>query len=238
MSIESVMLSNHIILCAPLLFLSSIICSIRVFSNESALPIRWPKYQSFNFSISPANEYSELIPLGLTGLISLQTKRLSRVFSTTTIWKHQFFHRKSIQSFLWSSSHSHTWLLEITLTIQPFVSKVMSLLFNTLSRLVRAFLPRSKCFLISRLQSLSAVILEPKKIKSINASTSTLDCDRESIHYVEICKRKNQIFILYFSYKIALLVTGYIDSIVIKDIPTNKWKIHFWIRISLFFNTQ
>ena len=165
MSIESVMLSNHLIICAPLLFLPSIICSIRVFSNESALPIRWPKYRSFNFSISPANEYSELIPLGLTGFISLQTKGLSRVFSSTTIWKHQFFHRKGIQSFLRSSSHIHIWLLEIALTIQSFGSKVMSLLFNTLFN--TAFLPRSKCLLISWLQSLSAVILEPKKIKSI-----------------------------------------------------------------------
>ena len=74
--------------------------------------------------------------------------------------------------------------------------------------------------------------------KVYHASTSTLDCDRESIHYVKTCKRKNQIFILYFPYKIALLVIGYTDSIVIKDIPTNKWKIRYWIRISLFFNTQ
>ena len=110
----------------------------------------------------------------------------------------------------------------IALTMQTFVSKVMSLLFNTLSRFAIAFLPRRKCLLISWLQSLSAVILEPKKIKSITASTSTLDCDRESIHYVKTCKRKNQIFILYFPYKIALLVIGYTDSIVIKDIPTNK----------------
>ena len=107
MSIESVMLSNHLILCAPVLFLPSIICNIRVFSNESALPIRWPKYRSFNFSISPVNEYSELIPLGLTGLISLQTKGLSRVFSSTTIWKHQFFHRKGIQSSMVQLSHSY-----------------------------------------------------------------------------------------------------------------------------------
>ena len=94
--------------------------------------------------------------------------------------------------------------------------------FNIWSRFIIAFLPRSKHLLVSWLQSLSAVILEPNKIKSITASSSTLDCDRESIHCVKTFKRKNQIFILYFPYKIALLVIGYTDSIVIKDIPTNK----------------
>ena len=100
-------------------------------------------------------------PLGLTGLLSLLSKRLSRLFFSTTLQKHQFF---STQPSLWSNSHIHTWLLEKTtaLTIWTFVSKVISLLFNTLSRI--AFLPRSKCLLISWLQSLSTVILEPKKI--------------------------------------------------------------------------
>ena len=91
MSIKLVMPSNHLILCHPLLFLPSIFPSIRVFSNESVLPIRWPKYWSFSFSISPSKEYSELISLGLTGWISLQSKGLSRVFSNTTDQKHQFF---------------------------------------------------------------------------------------------------------------------------------------------------
>ena len=91
MSIESVMPSNHLILCHPLLLLPSIFPSIRVFSNESAFHIRWPKYWSFSFSISPSNEYSGLVSLGLTGWISLQSKGLSRVFSNTTVWKHQFF---------------------------------------------------------------------------------------------------------------------------------------------------
>ena len=91
MSIESVMSSNHLILCHPLLLLSSIFPSIRVFSNESALHIRWPKYWSFNFSVSPSNGYSGLISLGLTGLISLLSKGLSRVFYNTTVQKHQFF---------------------------------------------------------------------------------------------------------------------------------------------------
>ena len=91
MSIESVMPSNHLILCHPLLLQPSIIPSIRVFSNESVLHIRWPKYWSFSFSICPSNEYSLLISLRLTGLISLQYKALSRVFSNTTVQKHQFF---------------------------------------------------------------------------------------------------------------------------------------------------
>ena len=108
--------------------------------------------------------------LGLTGLISLQPKGLSRVFSNTTVQKHQFF---SSQLSLWSNSHIHTWLLEknIALIRQTFVDKIMSLLFNILSRLVIAFLPRSKCLLISGLQSPSAVILEPRKIKSVTVST-------------------------------------------------------------------
>ena len=92
MSIESVMPSNHLVLCHPLLLLPSIFPSIRVFSNGSVLCIRWPKYWSFSFSVSPSNEYSGLIfPLGLTGWISLQSKGLSRVFSNTTVQKHQFF---------------------------------------------------------------------------------------------------------------------------------------------------
>ena len=91
MSIELVMPSNHLILCRPFLLLPSIFPSIRVFSNESALRIRWPKYWSFSFSISPFNEYSGLISFRMAGLISMQSKGLSRVFSNTTIQKHQFF---------------------------------------------------------------------------------------------------------------------------------------------------
>ena len=90
MSIESVMPSNHLILCCPLLLLPSIFPCIRVFSNESILCIRWPKYCNFSFSISSSNEYSGLFPLGWTGLISLQSKGVSRVFSNTTVQKHQF----------------------------------------------------------------------------------------------------------------------------------------------------
>ena len=91
MSIESVMPSNHLIFCRPLLLLPSIFPSIRIFSSESALHIRWPKYWSFSFSISPSNEHPGLISLGWTGWISLQPKGLSRVFSNTTVQKHQFF---------------------------------------------------------------------------------------------------------------------------------------------------
>ena len=102
-SIESVMPSNHLILYRPLLPQLSIFLSIRVFSNEAVLHIRWPKYQSFSFSINPSNEYS--IPLRLIGLISQQSKGLSRVFSSTTVQKHQLF---GTQLSLWSNSHIHT----------------------------------------------------------------------------------------------------------------------------------
>ena len=104
-------------------------------------------------------------PLGLIGLIWLQFERLSRVFTSTTVWKHQFF---SAQPSLWSNSHICTWLPEkaIALAIWTFVDKVISLLFNTLSRFIIAFHPRSKCHLISWLQSLSAVIWGPRNIKS------------------------------------------------------------------------
>ena len=108
MSIESVMPSNHLIICCPLL-LPSFFPVIRDFSSESVLRIRWPKYGHFSFSICSSNEYSGLISLGLTGLISSQTMGLSRVFSNTTVQKHQFF---GAQLSLWSNSYIHTWLLE------------------------------------------------------------------------------------------------------------------------------
>ena len=159
---DSVMSSNHVILCHPILLLPSTFPSIRVCSNESVLHNRWPKDWSFSFSISLSNEYSGLFPLGLTGLITLQSKGLSRVLSNTTVQKHQFF---SSRFCLQSNSHIHTWLLEkfIDLTRWTFVSKVMSLLFNMLSGL---FFQGARV-LISWLQSLSAVILEPRKIMSV-----------------------------------------------------------------------
>ena len=100
--------SSHFILCCPLLLLPSIFPSIRVFSSETALPIRWPKYWSFSFSSSPSNEYQGWFPLGLTGLISLLSKGLSRVFSSATVRKHQFF---GVLPSLWSNFHICTWLL-------------------------------------------------------------------------------------------------------------------------------
>ena len=113
LSIESVMPSNHLILCCLLLLPPSIFPSIRIFSNESVLHIRWPKYWSFSFNISPSSEYSGRISFWMDwfpfGWISLQSKGLSRVFSNTTVQKHQFF---SAQLSLYPNSHNHTWLLE------------------------------------------------------------------------------------------------------------------------------
>ena len=108
MSIESVIPSKHIILCHPLLLLPSIFPNIRVFSNESTPCIRWPKYWSFSFSLSPSNEYSGLVSFRTTFSI-LHSKGLLRIFSNATVHKHQFF---GTQPFLWSNSHIHTWLLE------------------------------------------------------------------------------------------------------------------------------
>ena len=152
------MLSNHLILCHLLLLLPSIFHSFRVFSNESALCIRWPKYCNFSFSISPSDEYSGLISFRIS------CPRDSQESSSTTIWKNQLF---GPQSSLWSSYHIHTGKT-IALTIRTFVGKVMFLLFNMLSKFVIAFLPRSKHLLISWLQTRSRVILEPKKTKSVN----------------------------------------------------------------------
>ena len=163
MSIESVMPSSHLILCRPLLLLPSIFPSIRVFSNESALHIRWPEYWTFSFSISPSNEYSGLISFRMDWLDLLAVRGtlkslLKHRSSKASILRHSAF-------FIVQLSHSHmTAGKTIALTTWTFVSKVMSLLFNTLSMFVIAFLPRSKRLLISWLQSPSAVILEPKKI--------------------------------------------------------------------------
>ena len=167
MSIESVMPSNHLIICCPLLLLPSIFPSIGVFSNESVLCIRWPKIWSFSFSISPSNEYSGLIliNLGLTCLIFLQSRGLTRVFSNTTVQK---YHSSAL---IFPYGPTLTSILEkLTLTRWTFVSKLMSLIFNILPRFVIAFPLRSKHFLISWLQSPYAVILEPKKIKAVTVS--------------------------------------------------------------------
>ena len=162
MSIESVMPSNHLILCHPLLLPPSIFPSIRVFSSESALWIRWPSYWSFSFSISPSNEYSGLISFRMDWLDLLAVqgvpKSLHRHYSSkASILLHSAFFIVQL-----SRPHITTRKTKVC-TRRSFVGKVMSLLFNMLSRLVRAFLPRSKCLLISWLQSPSAVIWEHKK---------------------------------------------------------------------------
>ena len=174
MSIELVMPSNHLILCYSLLLLPSILPSIRVFSNESALLIRWSNYWSFSFSISPSNEYS--------GLISLRMDWFDLLAVQGTL-RSLLRHHNSKASILGCSaffmvqlSHHDHWNMTtgktIALTRWTFVGKVMSLLFNMLSRFVTAFLPRSKCLLISWLQAPSAVILEPPQIKFLTVSPS------------------------------------------------------------------
>ena len=161
--------SNHLILCRPLLLLPSIFPSIRVLANESVLHIRWPKYWCFSFNISPSNEYS--------GWISFRMDWLD-LFAVQGILKSLLQHHSSKASVLQCSAFfivqlSHPYMTTgkaIALTRWTFADKVMSLLFNMLSRLVITFLPRSKCLLFSWLQSPSAVILEPQKIKSDTVS--------------------------------------------------------------------
>ena len=170
MSIESVMPSNHLILCHPLLLLPSISPRIRVFSSESALCIRWPKYWSFSFNTSPSNEHP--------GLISFRMDWLDLLAIQGTL-KSLLQHHSSKALILRCSAFfiahlSHPYMTTgktIALTRWTFVGKVMSLLFNMLSSLVIAFLLRSKCLLISWLQSPSTVILKPPKIKSVTVST-------------------------------------------------------------------
>ena len=180
MSIESMMPSNHLILCRALLLSPSIFPSIRVFSNESALCIRWPKYWSFSFNISPSNEHPGLISFRMDWLDLLTVQGtlkspLQHHSSKTSILQHSAF-------FIVQLSHPYmTTRKTIALTRQTDkvmslaltrqTGKVMSLLFNMLSRLVITFLPRSKRLLISWPQSPSAVILEPPKIKSDTVST-------------------------------------------------------------------
>ena len=171
MSIELVMPSYQLIFCSPLLLLPSAFPSIRVFSNKSVLCIRWPKYWGFSFSISPSNEYS--------GLISFRIDQFDLLAIQGTL-KSLLQHHSSKASVLWNTTLfklqlSHPYVTTgktIASTRWIFIGKVMSLLFNMLSRLVIAFLPRSKHLLISRLRSPSAVILEPsKKINYLTVST-------------------------------------------------------------------
>ena len=161
--------SNHLIFCHPLLLLLSIFISIRVFSNKSVLHVRWPKYWSFSFNISPFNEYPGLISFRMDWLDLLAVqgtlKRLLQHYSS----------KASILScsafFIVQLSHPYMTGKTISLTRWTFVGKVMSLLFNMLPRLVIVFLPKSKCLLISWLQSPSSVILELPNIKSFIVST-------------------------------------------------------------------
>ena len=165
MSIVSVMPSNNLILYYPLLLLPSILPSNMVFSNESVSHIRWPKYWSFSFSISPSNEYSGLISfridrLGLLAVQGILRSLLQCHSSNTSVLQHSAF-------FIVQVSHSYmTTGKTIALTRWTSVGIVMSLFFNVLSRLIAAFLPRSKHLLISWLQSTSTMILEPKEIVS------------------------------------------------------------------------
>ena len=170
--------SNHLILCHPLLLLPSVFPSIRVFSNESSLRSRWPKYWSFSFSISPSNEHPALISFRMDWLDLLAVQGTL---------KSLLQHHSSKASILRCSAFfiaqlSHPYMTTgktIALTRWTFVGKAVSQLFNMLSRLVITFLPRSKHLLISWLQSPSAVILEPKKIKYVIGFR---------VHHNSICK--------------------------------------------------
>ena len=170
MSIESVMPSNHPILCCLLLLLPSIFSNIRGFSNESVLCIRWPKYWSFSFSISPSNEQPGLISFKMDWLDLLAVQGTLKSLLQHHSSKAAILQRSAF--FIVQLSHPNMTTGKITdLTRWTFVGKVMSLLFNMLSRLVITFLPRSKHLLISWLQSPPAVILETRKIKSATVST-------------------------------------------------------------------
>ena len=187
--------SNHLILCRPLLPLPSIFYSIRVFSSESVLRIRWPKYWSFSFNISPSSEHPGLISFRMDWLDLLAVQGtlkslLQHYSSKASILRHSAF-------FIVQLSHPYmTTGKTIALTRRTFVGKVMSLLFNMLSRLVITFLLRSKRLLISWLQSPSAMILEPKKIKPVTVSivspsichelvlqNNRSHCNEKSVHH-------------------------------------------------------
>ena len=171
MSIQSVMLYNHLIFCCPLLFLSSVFPSMGVFSNESALCIRWPKCWSFSFSISPSSEYLGLISFSIDWFDLLAVQETLKSLLQHHSSKASILQRSAF--FIVQLSHPYlTTRKTIALNVWNFVSKVMSLLFNMLSRFVIAFLLKIMHHLISWLQSLSAVILELPKIKTATVSPS------------------------------------------------------------------
>ena len=169
MSIDFMMLSSHLILCLSILLLPSIFPSIRVFSSESALCIKWPKYWSFSFSNNSFNKYSGLIFFRIDWFDLLAVKDSQESFPTLQFKNISSFVLRLLFGSILTSIHDY-WKNQ-SFDIQTFVNKVRSLPFNILSRFVIDFLPRSKCLLISWLPSLSSVILEPKKIKSVTAST-------------------------------------------------------------------
>ena len=194
--------SNHLILCHPLLLLLSIFPSIRVLSNESVLCITWPKYWSFSFSISPSDEYSGLISFRIDWfeILAVQDSQESSPtpqFKSINSSPISFLHSPTLKSI-----HEH-WKI-IALTRRTFVGKVMSLLFNMLSRSVITFLLRSTCLLISWLQSPSAVILEPKKIKSDTVSTAS-----PSIYH-EVMRPDAMIFVFWMlSFKTTFSLSSF-----------------------------
>ena len=209
MSIESMMPSSHLILCRPLLPLPSICPRIRVFSNKSVLYIRWPENWSFSFSICPSNEHP--------GLISFRMDSLDLCAVQGSL-RSLLQHHSSKASILWRSAFfivqlSHPYMTTgktIALMRRTFVGKVMSLLFYMLSRLVITFLPRSKRLLISWLQSPSAVILEPPKIKSVTVSSGTkLAC----IYILDLTSRtmKKWIAVLYVTLSMIFVMVAQED---------------------------
>ena len=233
MSIKSVMPFNHLILCRPLpspsafsscfLLLPSIFPSIRVSSNESVLHIKWPKYWTFSFSISPCNEYSGLISFRIDWFDLLVQRTLNSLLQ----------HHSSKASILQRSPFlmvqlSHPFMTTgkvIALTRWTLVGKVLSLLFNILSRLVITFLPRSKCLLISWLQSPSAVILEPKKIKSVTVSyVSPSICHEvmrlDAMILVLMCVWYYSLLNLFFNWRILALQNFAVFC------PTSTWISH------------
>ena len=214
--------SNHLILCHPLLLLASIFPSIRVFSNESALRNRWPKYWNFSFSISLSNEYSGLISFRIDwfDLLDVQgtfESLLQHHSSKASGLQHSAF-------FLIQLSHLYMTIGKtIALIIQTFVGKVMSLLFSTLSMFVIAFLPRSKYLLISWLQSPSALILEPKKIKSVTVFTFS-----SSICH-EVMGPDTTIFTFFLlSFKPAFPLSLRSSLVPLSFLPLGWYHMHIW----------
>ena len=197
MSIELVMPSNHLILCHPLL-LPSIPPSIRVFSDESALHIKWPKYWSFSFSIIPSNEHPGLISFRMNWLDLLAVQGTLKSLLQHHTSKASILRRSAF--FVVQLSHPYmTTEKTIALTRWTFVGKVMSLLLNILSRLVITFLPRSKHLLMSWLQSPSEVILEPQKIKSDTVSAVSPSISHEVMcmwNHTKITFGVSEVFLL------------------------------------------